>query len=87
MLDVEILRLHYAETLRHWSLNFRANRDKVKAIYDERFCRMWEFYLAGAETAFRRQDHMIAQIQIARQQDAAPLTRDYLSDWKRANPV
>ena len=87
VLDVEILRLHYAETLRHWSLNFRANRDKVKAIYDERFCRMWEFYLAGAETAFRRQDHMIAQIQIARQQDAAPLTRDYLSDWKRANPV
>ena len=87
VLDVEILRLHYAETLKHWSANFRANRDKVKAIYDERFCRMWEFYLAGAETAFRRQDHMIAQIQIARQQDAAPLTRDYLSDWKRANPV
>jgi cyclopropane-fatty-acyl-phospholipid synthase len=87
VLDVEILRLHYAETLKHWSANFRANRDKVKAIYDERFCRMWEFYLAGAETAFRRQDHMIAQFQIARQQDAAPLTRDYLSDWKRTNPV
>ena len=87
VLDVEILRLHYAETLKHWSANFRANRDRVKAIYDERFCRMWEFYLAGAETAFRRQDHMVAQIQIARQQDAAPLTRDYLSDWKRANPV
>ena len=87
VLDVEILRLHYAETLKHWSANFRANRDRVKAIYDERFCRMWEFYLAGAEIAFRRQDHMVAQIQIARQQDAAPLTRDYLSDWKRANPV
>ncbi|MDP6475403.1 MAG: cyclopropane-fatty-acyl-phospholipid synthase family protein [Alphaproteobacteria bacterium] len=87
VLDMEILRLHYAETLKHWSRNFAANRDKVKAIYDERFCRMWEFYLAGAETAFRRQGHMIAQLQIARQQDAAPLTRDYLVDWKRANPL
>ena len=87
VLDMEILRLHYAETLKGWSRNFRANRDKVKAIYDERFCRMWEFYLAGAETAFRRQDHMIAQLQIAREQDAAPLTRDYLVDWKRAHPL
>ena len=87
VLDMEILRLHYAETLKRWSRNFRANRDKVKAIYDERFCRMWEFYLAGAETAFRRQDHMIAQLQIAREQDAAPLTRDYLVDWKRAHPL
>jgi cyclopropane-fatty-acyl-phospholipid synthase len=87
VLDMEILRLHYAETLKHWSQNFRANRDKVKAIYDERFCRMWEFYLAGAETAFRRQDHMIAQLQIAREQDATPFTRDYLVDWKRAHPL
>ena len=87
VLDMEVLRLHYAETLKHWSRNFRANRDKVKAIYDERFCRMWEFYLAGAETAFRRQGHMIVQLQIARQQDAAPLTRDYLVDWKRAHPL
>jgi len=87
VLDVEFLRLHYAETLKLWSRNFRANRDKVKEIYDERFCRMWEFYLAGAETAFRRQDHMIAQFQIARDQEAAPLTRDYMVDWKRANPL
>ncbi|PPR28453.1 MAG: Tuberculostearic acid methyltransferase UfaA1 [Alphaproteobacteria bacterium MarineAlpha10_Bin1] len=87
VLDVEFLRLHYAETLKHWSINFRANRDKVKALYDERFCRMWEFYLAGAETAFRRQDHMIAQFQIARDQEAAPLTRDYMAEWKRANPL
>ena len=86
-LDVEFLRLHYAETLKHWSRNFRTNRDKVKEIYDERFCRMWEFYLAGAETAFRRQDHMVAQFQIARDQEAAPLTRDYMVDWKRANPL
>ena len=87
VLDVEFLRLHYAETLKHWSINFRANRDKVKALYDERFCRMWEFYLAGAETAFRRQDHMVAQFQIARDQEAAPLTRDYMVEWKRANPL
>ncbi len=86
-LDMEVLRLHYAETLKHWSRNFQANRDKVKAIYDERFCRMWEFYLAGAEIAFRRQDHMIAQFQLARRQDAAPLTRDYMVDWERRNPI
>ncbi|MGD9538890.1 MAG: class I SAM-dependent methyltransferase [Alphaproteobacteria bacterium] len=84
-LDMEVLRLHYAETLKHWSRNFTANRDKVKAIYDERFCRMWEFYLAGAEVAFRRQDHMIAQFQLARRQDAAPLTREYMVDWERAH--
>ena len=86
-LDMEVLRLHYAETLKHWSRNFRANRDKVKAIYDERFCRMWEFYLAGAEVAFRRQDHVVAQFQLARRQDAAPLTRDYMVDWERAHPA
>ena len=85
VLDVEMLRLHYAETLKHWSRNFAANRDKVKEIYDERFCRMWEFYLAGSEIAFRRQDHMIAQLQIARDQEAAPLTRDYMVDWERAH--
>ena len=84
-LDMEVLRLHYAETLKHWSRNFQANRDQVKAIYDERFCRMWEFYLAGAEVAFRRQDHMIAQLQLARRQDAAPLTREYMVDWERAH--
>jgi cyclopropane-fatty-acyl-phospholipid synthase len=87
VLDLEILRLHYAETLKNWSRNFKANRDKVKEIYDERFCRMWEFYLAGAETAFRRQGHMIAQFQIAHDQEAAPLTRDYITNWKRANPL
>ena len=86
-LDLEVLRLHYAETLKHWSRNFQANRDKVKAIYDERFCRMWEFYLAGAEIAFRRQDHMIAQFQLARRQDASPLTRDYMVDWERAHSI
>ncbi|MBE04113.1 MAG: SAM-dependent methyltransferase [Gammaproteobacteria bacterium] len=87
VLDVEMLRLHYAETLRHWSLNFSANRDKIKEIYDERFCRMWEFYLAGSEMAFRRQDHMVAQLQIARDQEAVPLTREYMVDWERNHKV
>ena len=85
VLDVEMLRLHYADTLKMWAQNFAANRDKVKELYDEQFCRMWEFYLAGSEVAFRRQDHMIAQFQIARDQEAAPLTRDYMVDWERAH--
>lgn len=83
--DMEVLRLHYAETLKNWSRNFKANRDKVKRIYDERFCRMWEFYLAGSEVAFRRQDHMVSQIQLVRDQEALPLTRDYIHDWERAH--
>ena len=80
--DIEILRVHYAETLRHWRLRFLANRDKVKALagYDDRFCRMWEFYLAGCEAAFRYMNQMVFQIQIARRQDAAPITRDYMAD-------
>jgi cyclopropane-fatty-acyl-phospholipid synthase len=84
--DIEILRLHYAETLRHWRLRFLANRDKVKALaaYDDRFCRMWEFYLAGCEVAFRYMNQMVFQIQIARRQDAAPITRDYMMDLEKA---
>ena len=83
--DIEILRLHYAETLRHWRRRFMANRDKVKAMagYDDRFCRMWEFYLAGCEVAFRFMNQMVFQIQIARKQDAVPLTRDYVVDSER----
>ena len=81
--DIEILRLHYAETLRAWRLRFDRNRDRVKAIYDERFCRMWEMYLVGSEIAFRRQDHMVFQMQLAKTVDAVPLTRDYMFDWER----
>ncbi len=76
--DVEVLRLHYAETLRHWRRNLLARHDAVAALYDERFCRMFEFYLAGAELAFRHTGHMVWQMQMARQVDAVPLTRDYL---------
>ena len=82
--DVEILRLHYAETLRHWRRRFASNRDAIAGIYDERFCRMFEFYLAGAELSFRREHMMVFQIQLTRDQTAAPLTRDYITDAERA---
>ncbi|BAI72319.1 cyclopropane-fatty-acyl-phospholipid synthase [Azospirillum sp. B510] len=81
--DLEILRLHYAETLRHWRARFNARREKAKALYDERFCRMWEFYLAGAELSFRLQGHMVFQVQLARSLGAAPLTRDYMLNAER----
>jgi cyclopropane-fatty-acyl-phospholipid synthase len=81
--DVEVLRLHYAETLRHWRRRFSANRDAIAALYDERFCRMFEFYLAGAELGFRYQDCVNFQVQIAREQTAAPLTRDYVTETER----
>ena len=81
--DIEILRLHYAETLKAWREAFMANRDKAKAIYDERFCRMWEFYLAGSESAFRWQNMMVFQIQLAHRQDAVPLTRNYIEQEEK----
>lgn len=81
--DIEILRLHYAETLRHWLERFQANRDRAQAIYDERFCRMWEFYLAVCEAAFRNGPMMVFQLQLARRRDAVPLTRDYIADRER----
>lgn len=83
--DIEILRIHYADTLREWRRRFQENRTEVARLYDERFCRMWEFYLAGCEVAFRHMDQMVFQIQLAKRQDAVPLTRDYMLDWERAN--
>lgn len=85
--DVEVLRLHYAETLRAWRERFAARRDDAKALYDERFCRMWEFYLAGAEAGFREGALVVFQIQMAKTQGALPLTRDYLTDFDRAAPL
>ncbi|MDX3927280.1 MAG: cyclopropane-fatty-acyl-phospholipid synthase family protein [Shinella sp.] len=76
--DIEILRLHYAETLRHWRDRFMARRDQAKALYDEKFCRIWEFYLAASESAFRWQNLVIFQLQLAHDQTALPLTRDYI---------
>jgi cyclopropane-fatty-acyl-phospholipid synthase len=76
--DVEVLRLHYAKTLSEWQRRFQANRAEIAKLYDERFCRMWEFYLAGAEMAFRHENQVVYQIQIAKRVDALPLTRDYM---------
>ncbi len=85
--DIEILRLHYAETLRHWRRRFAASRDTIAGLYDERFCRMFEFYLCGSELGFRREGLMIFQIQLTRDQAAVPLTRDYMLDTERhGNP-
>ncbi len=76
--DIEIWRLHYAYTLAEWRRRFRANREKVARLYDERFCRMWEFYLAGAEIGFRYQGTMVFHAQLIKRIDTLPLTRDYM---------
>jgi cyclopropane-fatty-acyl-phospholipid synthase len=81
--DVEVLRIHYAETLRLWRERFMARRAEAAAIYDERFCRMWEFYLALCEAGFRYRSTVIFQVQLAKRLDAVPLTRDYMVDWER----
>jgi cyclopropane-fatty-acyl-phospholipid synthase len=77
--DIEILRLHYAETLQKWRERFLAHREAVERIYDQRFVRMWEFYLAAAEMAFREQAMMVFQIQLTKRQDVVPMTRDYIA--------
>lgn len=76
--DIEILRLHYAETLKAWRERFEANRAEIAALYDERFCRMWEFYLCLSEVAFRHRGCMVVQIQLSKRVDAVPLTRGYI---------
>ncbi|SFB85188.1 SAM-dependent methyltransferase [Tropicimonas isoalkanivorans] len=86
--DVEVWRLHYAETLRHWRERFEANIDAARALYDERFCRMWRYYLTASEMSFRHFNQNVFQVQIARRQDAVPLTRDYLYEGlKQDGPV
>lgn len=81
--DLEILRLHYAMTLRHWRQRFRGAWHTAVEKFGERFCRMWEVYLAGSETAFRYQDLMVFQLQLTKDQTALPLTRDYMFDAER----
>jgi cyclopropane-fatty-acyl-phospholipid synthase len=76
--DLEVWRLHYAETLRHWYDRFVAREDEARALYDERFCRMWRYYLKASEMTFRVNRQCVFQVQLARAQDAVPLTRDYL---------
>ena len=78
--DIEILRLHYAKTLSRWRDNLEHHRSAIRALYDDRFLRMMEFYLAGAELAFTRTGHMVWQLQLSRRQTAVPLTRDYITE-------
>jgi len=82
--DIEVQRLHYAQTLHCWLERFLARREEIAALYDERFCRMWECYLAGAEMGFRHGGHMVFQLQLAKRVDALPLTRDYMVEAERA---
>ena len=78
--DIEILRLHYAETLKAWRERVLAHREEVERLYDARFVRMWEFYLAGAEMSFREQNLMVFQIQLSKRQGIVPITRGYIAE-------
>ena len=80
--DIEVLRLHYAETLKAWRHRFQANRTRVAELYDERFCRMWEFYLAGCEAGFRHGALVNFQVQLSKRIDTVPLSRDYIVNWE-----
>lgn len=81
--DIEILHQHYAETLRHWRMRVMANQEKIRHQWGERFLRMWEFYLASCEVAFRKRGYMVFQIQMMRNQELAPLTRDYIGEGEK----
>ena len=82
--DIEILRYHYAETLKHWRARFVAHWDDAARLYDQEFCRMWEFYLASSEAAFRFLDLNVFQFQLVKRRDALPMTRDYMVDTERS---
>lgn len=77
--DIEVLRLHYASTLAAWRERFADMRDRARALSDERFCRMWDYYLAFCETVFRFDDIVVFQVLLAHRNDAVPLTRDYVA--------
>ncbi len=81
--DIEVLRLHYALTIAHWYERCVAKKAEIIALYDERFYRMWLFYLAAAESAFRNDGHMNVQIQLTKRRDSLPLTRDYMGAAER----
>jgi cyclopropane-fatty-acyl-phospholipid synthase len=80
---VEVLRLHYRYTVKHWRERFAKNRTKAAAIYDERFCRMWEFYLAAVELEFLHGSHMVFQLLLSTKRDTLPITRDFMVDAER----
>ena len=83
MTDIEILRLHYAETLKAWRERFLAHKEDVQRIYDPCFVRMWEFYLAAAEMNFRDHAAMVMQLQLTKRQGVVPMTRDYILHEER----
>ena len=85
--DVEILRIHYADTLKAWRRRFHASIDAITDMYDDKFCRMWDFYLAGCEAAFRRGELMVFQIQLTKSVDTVPITRDYINELKNSLPT
>ena len=82
--DIEVLRLHYAHTLRAWRTNFMKHRDEAKRLYDERFCLMWEAYRAMSEAAFLYEDGVVFQIELCRRNDVLPITRDYIAEREHA---
>jgi cyclopropane-fatty-acyl-phospholipid synthase len=81
--DVEVLRLHYYYTIRHWRVRFAQNRERAAQIYDERFCRMWEYYLAAVELEFLHGSHMVFQLLVAKTREAVPIRRDFMFDAER----
>ena len=81
--DLEVWRLHYAQTLVHWLQRFDANIEQIRTLYDDRFCRMWRYYLIASEMTFRQGRQCVFQMQLANRQDAVPLTRDYITETSR----
>jgi cyclopropane-fatty-acyl-phospholipid synthase len=85
--DIEILRLHYAKTLAEWERRFQSHRQATAGMMDERFCRMWEFYLIASELSFSHGKHMNFQLQLTKTARALPLTRDYMLEGERTLPA
>ena len=76
--DIEVLRLHYSHTLKHWKENCIRNKDKIIKMFDEKFFRMWEFYLTGCEMSFKWGDQVVYQFQLTKNYRSTPVTRDYI---------
>ncbi|GGE08516.1 replicative DNA helicase [Polymorphobacter glacialis] len=81
--DIEVLRLHYGMTIRHWYDRCAAQRAKIETLYDARFYRMWMFYLAAAMSAFNNDGHMNVQLQLTKRRDTLPLRRDYITETEQ----
>ena len=77
--DIEVLRMHYAHTLRNWKERFLSKKSEVLEMFDERFFRMWEFYLAGCEMSFKWGDQVVFQFQLTKKNNTTPSTRDYIN--------